>query len=72
MAFASRTLHKAERPYSTPEKECLGVICALEYFRPYVEGLHVTIYTDHNSLVVDESSQPFWTTGKMVLAPTGF
>lgn len=50
VALASRTLHKAEKPYSTPEKECLGVICALEYFRPYIEGLHVTIYTDHNSL----------------------
>uniref|UniRef100_A0A673IU51 Reverse transcriptase/retrotransposon-derived protein RNase H-like domain-containing protein n=1 Tax=Sinocyclocheilus rhinocerous TaxID=307959 RepID=A0A673IU51_9TELE len=49
VAFASRTLHKAERPYSTPEKECLGVIWALEHFRPYIEGLHVTIYTDHNS-----------------------
>lgn len=50
VAFASRTLHKSERPYSTPEKECLGVIWAMEHFRPYVEGLHVTIYTDHNSL----------------------
>ncbi len=50
VAFASRTFHKAERPYSTPEKKCLGVIWALEYFRPYVEGLNVTIYTDHNSL----------------------
>ncbi len=50
VAFASRTLHKAERPYSTPKKECLGVIWALEHFRPYVEGLHIPVYTDHNSL----------------------
>lgn len=50
VAFASRSLHKAELPYCTSEKECLAVIWALEHFRPYVEGMHVTIFTDHNSL----------------------
>uniref|UniRef100_A0A8C9TDM7 Gypsy retrotransposon integrase-like protein 1 n=1 Tax=Scleropages formosus TaxID=113540 RepID=A0A8C9TDM7_SCLFO len=50
VAFASRTLHKSERLYSTSEKECLGVIWALEHFRPYVEGSYVTVVTDHNSL----------------------
>lgn len=50
MAYASRTVHKSEKPYCTPEKECLAVIWALEHFRPYVEGLHVTVFTDHSSL----------------------
>lgn len=51
VAYASCSpLNKAEKPYSTPEKECLAVIWALEHFRPYVEGLHMTIFTDHNSL----------------------
>ncbi|KAL6473700.1 hypothetical protein MHYP_G00172610 [Metynnis hypsauchen] len=50
IAYASQTLHKSERPYSTSEKECLGVIWALEHFRPYIEGLPVTMYTDHSSL----------------------
>ncbi|KAL7869713.1 hypothetical protein AOLI_G00137010 [Acnodon oligacanthus] len=49
VAFASRTLYKAEKPYSTPEKVCLVVIWALEHFRPYVEGLHVTVFTDQSS-----------------------
>uniref|UniRef100_A0A673M1N3 Reverse transcriptase/retrotransposon-derived protein RNase H-like domain-containing protein n=1 Tax=Sinocyclocheilus rhinocerous TaxID=307959 RepID=A0A673M1N3_9TELE len=50
VAYASRALHKSERPYSTPEKECLAVIWALDYFRPYIEGLHVTVFSDHSSL----------------------
>ncbi|RXN27908.1 retrotransposon Ty3-gypsy sub-class [Labeo rohita] len=50
VAYASRPLHKSEKPYSTPEKECLAVIWALEHFRPYIEGLHVTIFTDHSGL----------------------
>lgn len=31
-------------------KKCLAVIWALEHFQPYVEGLHMTVLTDHNSL----------------------
>lgn len=50
VAYASHTLSKSERPYSTSEKECLGVIWALEQFCPYIEGTHVTVVIDHNSL----------------------
>ncbi|KAL6460187.1 hypothetical protein MHYP_G00319460 [Metynnis hypsauchen] len=50
VAYASCTLPKAAKPYSTPEKECLAVIWALEYFKPYFESLHVIIFSDHRSL----------------------
>uniref|UniRef100_A0A3B5AYR2 Reverse transcriptase RNase H-like domain-containing protein n=1 Tax=Stegastes partitus TaxID=144197 RepID=A0A3B5AYR2_9TELE len=50
VAYASRALHKSEKPHSTPEKDCLAVMWALEHFRPYVKGLHVTVFTDHSSL----------------------
>lgn len=50
VAYASLSLHEAELPYCTSEKEYLSVIWALEHFRPYVEGIHVTIFMDHNSL----------------------
>ena len=50
VAFHSRKLNPAERNYPTHEKEMLAIIDALEYYRYYTEGRHITIYTDHASL----------------------
>lgn len=41
----------SQRKYHTTEKECLAVILGIENFRPYIEGSHFTVITDHHSLL---------------------
>jgi len=49
VAFASRSLSKAERNYSTTRKELLAVGLGLKYFRCYLDKPFV-LRTDHASL----------------------
>jgi transposase InsO family protein len=50
LAYFSRTLTEAERNYSTYQKECLAIVCAIKYFHQFLAGRHFTLFTDHYSL----------------------
>ena len=50
ISYASRTLQKHEKNYSTIGKECLAVIWSIKYFKYYLGGHKLTIYSDHQPL----------------------
>ena len=50
VAFRSRTLTSAEMNYSVIEKEALAIVDSCEYWRAFLLGYPVTVYTDHRPL----------------------
>ncbi|GFX42234.1 retrovirus-related Pol polyprotein from transposon opus [Trichonephila clavipes] len=50
MAYASRTLNKAERKYTVSELECLVVMWTLNKFCTYLGPLPVKVIRDHAAL----------------------
>jgi hypothetical protein len=50
IAYASRVLTKAEKNYSTIERELTAIILECKQFRPYIWGRKFTIVTDHKPL----------------------
>jgi len=50
IAYATKTLSKAERKYETTRKDMLAVIFGLEQYRQYLLGRHFVIRTDHAAL----------------------
>ena len=51
IAYASRSLNRAERNYCITEKELLVVRFFIEYFRQYLLGRKFLVRTDHQALI---------------------
>ncbi len=47
LAYASRTLNKAETNYLTTHLEALAVVWALKHFRDLIHGYPIKVRTDH-------------------------
>lgn len=50
VSYFSRCLNVHERNYGVTERELLAVLDSVNHFRPYIEGAHFTVVTDHSSL----------------------
>ena len=49
IAFESRVLSKTEVNYATTKREALGIVQAMQWFRPYIYGSQCIVRTDHAS-----------------------
>ena len=63
LGFFSRRLLKAERNYSTFDRELLAVHQAVRHFRHFLEGNTFTIQTDHMPSPNEQTRGPFASAG---------
>ena len=50
IAFESRVLSKTEVNYATTKREALGIVQAMQWFRPYIFGSQCIVKSNHTSL----------------------
>ena len=58
IAFASRSLNKAERNYSATDREFLALIWGIKKFKQYLYGKYFKCRTDHKPLLAMVKSAP--------------
>lgn len=51
VAYFSKKLSSTQKRYASVEKECLGVLLAIQHFRHFVEGSRFKVVTDARSLL---------------------
>ncbi|KAG0429709.1 Transposon Tf2-8 polyprotein, partial [Dictyocoela muelleri] len=53
VGFYSHKFNDTESRYTTMEKEALGILKSLEFFRDYIIDSQITILTDNKNLLFD-------------------